>query len=955
MNRKKTGIIFCFLMCAFCTYSQHFNKVNEYSINEGLPSNHLYDIEQDKDGFLWISSDNGISKFDGNYFYNYSIKDGLPSNDVLQVIVEKNGTLWVNCFNQCPAYFDQKSNRFVSLNSNKQVNEICKSFISFNILPNGIRFYGSKGSFEVIDKKTKNVSNHIITPALNINSESFQVVHFINQASLENNIKIVNNKRVLGTFSSGRKLLIISRIFEDNSIYDFFDTGEIIRYSNFKTKPFTFETKVLKLKEKFKWYKFSEKYLSIITSSGTIYIYDLKSLGLIYKVENSINTNSAFIDKNNNLWLGTLDNGLIKYRMSKIKKIETIDKSINTNFLSISKNFEGAILAGNFQGSIVEYKGRKIKNHSIEKNNQPMWIRKIICSQNNVFAINDLGCSVDFDESKKFFMNKKSYFQFKSATKFNDSIALFGSTIGIVKYNLKNQKYKWLNSPKSRIIDLKKYNDSVFYFISPEGLYRYNYKKQNYDSVNLKNSKPAIVTCDTEKVWISTFTGDLLCLKNDKIIKTIPNSAGLPENITSMIVVKNKLWIASKTGIYILDYKNDLSYKINKMSKSDGLSSNFVNEIFQDNDSIFAATSEGVSVIPSQINISKFEINICVNTIKINNKNIDLLEKYSLENNQKNIAIQFSGVELTGHFKYLQYTFEKNKNWTNIEGNTVNLQLKNGLNELSVRAIDANNNISNRQLKIDFTVDTPFYQTIWFWGILTSLLTGLGFRIYNQRKLAFQKGIFQQEIALEKQRNKITSDLHDDIGSTLSSLQINSAVANKLIHTNRDQAQFILEKIENQSKNLAEKIGDIIWSLKPGKDEFMTISTRIKNFVNDILGATGINYSINIDSEIDDLIQDFSARKNIVFIVKEAVNNAAKHSQATLILIEIKKKVNHLELIVNDNGIGIESNYIKGNGLSNIKNRVEELHGKYLLTTNKNQGTTIFAEIPIPNIRDVLK
>jgi signal transduction histidine kinase len=218
--------------------------------------------------------------------------------------------------------------------------------------------------------------------------------------------------------------------------------------------------------------------------------------------------------------------------------------------------------------------------------------------------------------------------------------------------------------------------------------------------------------------------------------------------------------------------------------------------------------------------------------------------------------------------------------------------------------------------------------------------------IIYRRRLAKQKSLLKQQLALEQQRNKITADLHDDIGATLSSLQINSAVANRLMTKNPQEAQLILEKIENQSQNIADKIGDIIWSMKPGKDEFMTISTRIKNFANDILGATSIAYEVIINPLLDVQIKDISTRKNIILITKEAINNTVKYSQATTILITLSIEQNAIALQIKDNGIGFDTSQVKGNGMANMRKRVEELNGEFSINSSTNKGTTIKAVIP---------
>ena len=217
-----------------------------------------------------------------------------------------------------------------------------------------------------------------------------------------------------------------------------------------------------------------------------------------------------------------------------------------------------------------------------------------------------------------------------------------------------------------------------------------------------------------------------------------------------------------------------------------------------------------------------------------------------------------------------------------------------------------------------------------------------------QKLRVLKREIFQQKV-LNDQRTKITADLHDEIGSTLSSLQINSTVANKLLEKDIESAQKVLQKVESQANSLAEKIGDIIWSMKPGKDEFMTLSTRIKNFCNEVLGSTDINYVIKIDKDIDTLITDFAVRKNVLLITKEAVNNALKYSNAKKIKISIRHEKNQILLVISDNGIGFDTNNMSGNGIGNMKNRASELNAAFELISTLNLGTSIKLQFkPIP-------
>ena len=143
-------------------------------------------------------------------------------------------------------------------------------------------------------------------------------------------------------------------------------------------------------------------------------------------------------------------------------------------------------------------------------------------------------------------------------------------------------------------------------------------------------------------------------------------------------------------------------------------------------------------------------------------------------------------------------------------------------------------------------------------------------------------------------------------------------------------------------------MGDIVWSLRPNQDALMTLSTRIRNVANEILGNTSINYHIAIDDQIDDEITDFGIRKNIILIVKEALNNAAKYSEANEVLIQFKIIDQDYLLEICDNGIGFNPQKKKGNGLENMKKRTSEMNGKFEISTGN--GTCV--KIHIHKSRD---
>ncbi len=334
--------------------------------------------------------------------------------------------------------------------------------------------------------------------------------------------------------------------------------------------------------------------------------------------------------------------------------------------------------------------------------------------------------------------------------------------------------------------------------------------------------------------------------------------------------------------------------------------------------------------------------------VRINRVRVTLQDHYELQKDARLLTLKLQKIDYLGKKLHYQFSFDPFKNYEDFgDKNTLNILMPNGTNSIYLRGIDFDSKTATKYLKITTFSRIKISKKEWFWPLMT-LISIFPFLFYYFRlKLNKQKYEFQQQLALEQQRSKITADLHDEIGSSLSSLQINSAVASFLIEKNPVEAQKILEKIESQSEHLSDKIGDIIWSMKPGKEEFLTLTSRIKNFTNEIVGSTNINYKIKIDKQIDKVITDISARKNIVLFVKEATNNAVKYSKAKQFTILIQVIENQIDIEISDDGVGFDTSITKGNGLGNMQKRIEELNGKFSITSELNLGTKIKATIPV--------
>jgi len=196
----------------------------------------------------------------------------------------------------------------------------------------------------------------------------------------------------------------------------------------------------------------------------------------------------------------------------------------------------------------------------------------------------------------------------------------------------------------------------------------------------------------------------------------------------------------------------------------------------------------------------------------------------------------------------------------------------------------------------------------------------------------------KQLLKLQTLRNRIASDLHDDIGSTLTSISIFSELA-------KAQSKEVIPSLENigeSSRKMLESMADIVWTINPENDNFEKIIWRMRSFAYEILRAKNIDFEFSADDTVARLKVPMQVRKNLYLIFKEAINNLVKYAGADRAFFSIHGTKNSLTMLIRDNGKGFDVNQPSdGNGLKNMKKRAEEIGATLLIESGKGQGTTI--------------
>lgn len=228
-----------------------------------------------------------------------------------------------------------------------------------------------------------------------------------------------------------------------------------------------------------------------------------------------------------------------------------------------------------------------------------------------------------------------------------------------------------------------------------------------------------------------------------------------------------------------------------------------------------------------------------------------------------------------------------------------------------------------------FTIMPPWYRTWWAYLAYTLLICAGIYLVYKIR--------INQILRVQRVRNRIADDLHDDLSGTLIGIS-NFA---KAISRNPDKEfqQRFIELIEKSADEAKEKISDIVWTINPKHDKWINFLTKCRRHASDIFEAQEIEYLLEMDDSITGE-PTMEIRKNLWLIFKEILTNIVKHSKADYVLVRFKFEKNTLSVFIKDNGSGFDLDTIqKGNGIQNIEKRAEKIDGKMELISKPNQGT----------------
>jgi two-component sensor histidine kinase len=316
---------------------------------------------------------------------------------------------------------------------------------------------------------------------------------------------------------------------------------------------------------------------------------------------------------------------------------------------------------------------------------------------------------------------------------------------------------------------------------------------------------------------------------------------------------------------------------------------------------------------------------------------------------QNQLQIDFIGLSFApGEVLRYQYMLEgADPDWSApTQQRSVTYRLAPGRYKFLARAINSDGVVSSDPAVIKFRILPPLWARWWFLVLVAIGLMLILYRFYRYRVARL--------LELERVRTRIATDLHDDIGSSLSRMAILSEVAKRRMEGAEQESVSILSEIADSARGVVDSMSDIVWAIDPRRDDLRNVVFRIRQFASDVLGANRIAWSFQAPAEFDKIKLNPQQRRHIFLIFKEAINNSARHADCSSVWLSLAIVHNQIVGEVRDDGRGLAVTSDPpvfegrgGQGLENMRSRAAQLGGQLIIDSAPGGGTCIRVEVPL--------
>ncbi|HWY38970.1 MAG TPA: two-component regulator propeller domain-containing protein, partial [Bacteroidia bacterium] len=685
-----------------------------------------------------------------------------------------------------------------------------------------------------------------------------------------------------------------------------------------------------------------------------------------------------FKDIENDLWFATDADGIFKFRENTFTYYDKSCGLSNPIIMGVVQAKDNCMYLGGYGGGL--YKINERNGIESVKLNTPILENSKISSlyaddQNNIW-IGTLGKGAWCYNTKtglKKLESKNGETYLRGATCFlkdaNGNI-LIGNTQGLFLYD-KNENISNIKLPAVVVSSIKQYSKDSVIIGTSKGIFiiEKNYNTRHIENSEFENSSILCLSVRNKHIWMGTTDRGLLNwdVSTNKIIY-YNTTNGLPSNFIYSIYVSDKqtAWVGTGFGISNLLLKNTGEVSaVKNYGRADGLlgmECNHNSVLCASDSGLWFGTTKGLfhfnpysSVVENNRpfvllrSVRLFSSEITDSTLcKGFDTWFNIPKQLKLRSGQNHLTFELNAIYFTNPEDILyKYKLEGIDSKYTISSNPVIVYpaLPPGKYTLNIQALTKSGVVSANGVDYTFEIAKAFYQTRFFQLLAIIFLVSMGALVaywieWSKRK---QKDILAKirEEEFMKLRQRTAEDFHDEMGNKLTRISVLTDILKSKVSSEEEETRQLVNQIKENTNALYSGSRDIIWSLNSQNDGIYEIAEHIKDKGYEIFHDTNVDfeYSHNITNRVLKLKLDYS--RNLIMVFKEIYNNILKHAHAKRVSVSLNLTTGQeLEIRIDDNGVGFDAEVIqKGNGIKNIKNRVNRMNGEVIFDSVKNSGT----------------
>ncbi|MBC7867902.1 MAG: histidine kinase, partial [Gloeobacteraceae cyanobacterium ES-bin-316] len=952
---------------------------NNPSESSSISGNSITDLHEDKEGLLWIATaDGGISKYDyrqppAKQFTQFKHHPGntssIPINIVNDLQEDKAGNLWLATSGAGVLKFDKNKASFIKPAGMGQWTIYDMSFDE-----NGILWAGREGG-SILKVNPKNLEWQADQRYLNVYAALPHVV-------VTSLFKDSKNNMWFGSW--------------DKAVYRYTAAGVEESFRAQKDNFFSFGND-----EAIAFNEDRQGRIWIGGKTNGLYLYEPRSQHFYnYRYDpakegtlSSNKVNCIFIDRAGLVWLGT-DNGISICQETKQQFVQEFLPSQKEDgkplvIYDFLKNTDGSLWIGTNEGLYIKNKNAAYTFKKILYMGNALSITKFykdetgtifIGTDFSVFELNPATFQVSVLPNTEKDMVMAKLIESRIVSIVKDTLekhpVLWTAPYGhfFSYYDFSEQHWISRTDTVKRILRrydisdnlirkiVKLQDKSIWLANAKKGLIQLNKNSTGHtDYINDPGSKTSISNNNVYDIkedglgnlWVSTYGGGLNYFeRQSKQFKHFYSDNNLLEGLETD--EKQNVWSVTNGNLLRFDtHAQTFSYMpLPDLEKTGGVKG----YIYKDAEGKMYVAGQGYyfSFDPGKVTIEQKQPEVFLTDFSIFNNSFSHLlmqEEIALGHTQNFFTLHFAApyYDASAPVQYSYMLQGVDESWINAGASTQApyTNLGGGEYVFKVRATATPGSWSEKITTIRIRIIPPFWKRWWFFAALGLAFTGIGYGLYRYR--------INELLKRQAIRNKIAQDLHDSVGSTLSSISVYSQVA-KIYNEQEKSADLksTLEKIGIASSEMISEMSDTVWAINPRNDDMETILQRMESFARPLLLSQEILFHFNYDEAVQHVILEMTKRKNFYLIFKEAINNALKYAACKNLWVDIKYRQHQLFLTIKDDGIGFNTGTAKaslalsGNGLQNFQRRAKEMKGSCIIESEIGQGTKIILQFPIP-------